>query len=39
LGRNYGENDVRAFFGALDASNDETLDLNEFKRAFLSITA
>ena len=39
LGRNYGENDVRAFFGALDANNDGTLDLNEFKRAFLNITA
>ena len=39
LGRNYGENDVRAFFDALDANHDETLDLNEFKRAFLSITA
>ena len=39
LGRNYGENDVRAFFGALDANNDGTLELSEFKRAFLSITA
>ncbi len=39
LGRNYGENDVGAFFGALDVNNDGTLDLEEFKRAFLSITA
>lgn len=39
LGRNYGENDVRAFFGALDCNNDGTLELEEFKRAFLCITA
>ena len=39
LGRRYGEDDVRAFFGALDVNNDGTLDLNEFKRAFLNIAA
>ena len=38
LGRDYGENDVRAFFMALDANNDGTLSLDEFKRAFLNIT-
>ena len=39
LGRRYGEDDVRAFFNALDVNNDGTLDLNEFKRAFLNIAA
>lgn len=38
LGRDYGENDVRAFFTALDANHDGTLSLDEFKRAFLNIT-
>ena len=39
LGRRYGEDDVRAFFNALDVNNDGTLDLPEFKRAFLNIAA
>ena len=39
LGRRYGEDDVRAFFSALDVNNDGTLDLNEFKRAFLNIAS
>ena len=39
LGRRYGEDDVRAFFSALDINNDGTLDLNEFKRAFLNIAS
>jgi hypothetical protein len=39
LGRRYGEDDVRAFFSALDVNNDGTLDLNEFKRAFLTIAS
>ena len=39
LGRRYGEDDVRAFFNALDVNNDGTLDLHEFKRAFLNIAA
>ena len=39
LGRRYGEDDVRAFFNALDVNNDGTLDLNEFKRAFLNIAS
>jgi len=38
LGRGYGEDDVKAFFGALDANNDGKLSLSEFKRAFLNIT-
>ena len=37
LGRRYGEDDVRAFFSVLDVNNDGSLDLNEFKRAFLNI--
>ena len=39
LGRRYGEDDVRAFFSALDNNNGGTLDLNEFKRAFLNIAS
>jgi Ca2+-binding EF-hand superfamily protein len=39
LGRRYGEDDVRAFFSALDVNNDGTLDLNEFKRAFINIAS
>ena len=37
LGRRYGEDDVRAFFSVLDVNNDGSLDLEEFKRAFLNI--
>ena len=37
LGRRYGEDDVRAFFGALDVNSDGSLDLDEFKRAFLNV--
>lgn len=36
LGRRYGEDDVRAFFIALDSDGDGLLDLNDFKRAFLT---
>lgn len=37
LGRRYGEDDVKAFFATLDQNNDGTLDLEEFRRAFLSV--
>ncbi|RNA22290.1 hypothetical protein BpHYR1_026731 [Brachionus plicatilis] len=37
LGRRYGEDDVRAFFATLDRNHDGTLDLEEFRRAFLSV--
>lgn len=37
LGRRYGEDDVRAFFMALDSDSDGLLDLNDFKRAFLTM--
>jgi hypothetical protein len=37
LGRRYGEDDVRAFFSVLDVNNDGSLDLDEFKRAFMNI--
>ena len=33
------EDDVREFFSALDNNNGGTLDLNEFKRAFLNIAS
>lgn len=39
LGRRYGEDDVRSFFRVLDVNNDGSLDLNEFKRAFLNVAA
>ena len=39
LGRRYGEDDVRAFFHALDINNDGSLDLDEFRKAFLNIAA
>lgn len=37
LKRQYGEDDVKAFFSALDANLDNTIDLNEFKKAFINI--
>ena len=38
LHRQYGEDDVRAFFSALDVNHDGTLDLEEFKKAFLNLS-
>jgi hypothetical protein len=35
LGRNYGENDVRAFFQVLDINQDGLIDFQEFKKAFI----
>lgn len=37
LGRRYGEDDVIAFFSALDKNQDGTLDFDEFKSAFENI--
>jgi len=37
LGRNYGEDDVRAFFARLDTNRDGKLDINEFRRAFYNL--
>lgn len=37
LGRRYGEDNVRAFFATLDQNYDGTLDLEELRRAFLSV--
>lgn len=37
LGRQYGEDDVKAFFAALDNNGDGSLDLEEFTKAFLSL--
>jgi hypothetical protein len=37
LGRKYGEDDVNAFFQALDDNHDNTIDLEEFKKAFLTL--
>ena len=34
LSRNYGDNEVKAFFLSLDINQDGTIDLSEFKRAF-----
>ena len=35
LGRSYGEDQLRQFFSALDLNSDGTVDLSEFKRAFI----
>jgi len=35
LGRHYGEDEVNAFFGALDANHDGVIDLSEFRAAFV----
>jgi hypothetical protein len=37
LGRRYGEDDLKAFFNALDLNLDGYLDLDEFKRAFCGL--
>jgi Ca2+-binding EF-hand superfamily protein len=37
VGRNYGEKEVQAFFNALDVKGDNTVSLEEFKEAFLSL--
>lgn len=34
LNRHYGENEVRAFFQALDVNRDNSIDLREFRAAF-----
>ena len=34
LNRQYGEDDVQAFFSALDINHDNTIDLEEFRNAF-----
>ena len=36
LGRSYGENEVRIFFRTLDTNNDGSIDLEEFKKAFIN---
>jgi hypothetical protein len=38
LGRNYGEDDVKTFFTALDKNDDGQLNLEEFREAFLNIS-
>ena len=37
LGRNYGEDEVRNFFRVLDTNGDGSIDLIEFKQAFINI--
>ena len=37
LGRNYGEDEVQAFFDALNVKSDKTLSLEEFRKAFSNI--
>jgi Ca2+-binding EF-hand superfamily protein len=37
LGRNYGEDDVIAFYNALDVNGDGTLTFDVFRQAFLAI--
>ena len=37
LGRNYGEDEVQAFFDALNVNSDKTLSLEEFRKAFSNI--
>jgi hypothetical protein len=37
LNRKYGEDDVQAFFSALDVNNDQTIDLDEFRNAFRNL--
>ena len=37
LGRSYGEDEVKAFFAALDTTQTKTLSLDEFKKAFFSL--
>lgn len=37
LGRQYGEDDVKTFFATLDKNMDGSLDLDEFKNAFLNL--
>ena len=34
LGRRYGEDDVSALFDSLDENHDNTIDLDEFRKAF-----
>jgi hypothetical protein len=34
LGRRYGEDDVVALFDSLDENHDQTIDLEEFRKAF-----
>jgi hypothetical protein len=35
LGRNYGRDELRTFFGSLDLNKDRTIDFQEFRQAFL----
>ncbi len=35
FGRAYGENEVNMFFGQLDTNSDGSIDLEEFKAAFI----
>ena len=37
LARNYGETDLNTFFDSLDRNKNNSLDYDEFKRAFLNI--
>ncbi len=37
LGRNYGEDEVQAFFDALNVNFDKTLSLDDFRKAFSNI--
>jgi Ca2+-binding EF-hand superfamily protein len=39
LGRSYGEDDVIAFYSALDVNNDGSLNFEVFRTAFLAIAA
>lgn len=37
LGRNYNEDDIQAFYDALDITDSTQITLDEFKNAFLSV--
>ncbi|RNA39701.1 serine threonine- phosphatase with EF-hands 2-like [Brachionus plicatilis] len=37
LGRNYGEDDVKALFADLDTNNDGSINFDEFKKAFVNL--
>jgi len=38
LGRKYGEDEVKAFYNVLDVNHDGSIDLEEFKRAFINVS-
>lgn len=37
LGRNYGEDDIKAFFSRLDVNRDGRISIREFREAFFRL--